>query len=223
MIYFAQVPSGPIKIGFAAGHEDDISERIKTLQCGNNEKMTVIAWTFGGQKEEKAFHKELAGSRMSGEWFRPTKEVWATMLVHCQEDLIPELEQTKPKRETKDYPRFYRNRRWRFDTSWAFKELAFHVKRVGQIRTLCEKHPSLLPLLRYGFEGASGEIVDAGLELASLGDLGGSLTRYLDGAREAARRTHENAAATYERKIADLDELESAGKVHPMRAMWAEE
>ncbi len=73
-IYFIQQgDDGPIKIGTAV----DPVARLRLLQTGNPERLTlrgkVEAWPGG----EGALHRHFKAARMSGEWFRPGPELVA--------------------------------------------------------------------------------------------------------------------------------------------------
>lgn len=59
-----------LKVGVAS----DCDSRLKQLQTGNPQKLSIIS-TYGYESNEQAFqmekiiHKKLKGKRMSGEWF----------------------------------------------------------------------------------------------------------------------------------------------------------
>lgn len=74
MIYFIQrVPDGPIKIGRAVNPE----ARLRTLQTGNPEPLGILLTVPGGKAREAEVHAALVESHISGEWYRPTQEVFA--------------------------------------------------------------------------------------------------------------------------------------------------
>jgi len=66
MIYFAQSGTdGPVKIGCA----DDIRKRMRALQTGNPDGITLLAVIPGGLPEERKLHLQFAHLRQRGEWF----------------------------------------------------------------------------------------------------------------------------------------------------------
>jgi hypothetical protein len=71
-VYFIQVPSGPIKIGFTTKR---MAGRMQELQAGNHEELTLLKATLGSRAEEKALHDYFRQTRIRGEWFRPTTEL----------------------------------------------------------------------------------------------------------------------------------------------------
>lgn len=73
MVYFIQDSvSLDIKIGFTEG---PVAERLAALQTGNPHRLVLLAERLGGREEEKMLHTLCKGSRLVGEWFRPTAEV----------------------------------------------------------------------------------------------------------------------------------------------------
>ena len=73
MIYFIQFGTdGPIKIGTAV----DPIVRLRTLQTGTPEPLTLLAVVPGGRTREAEVHRALAHHRRSGEWFEPDDEVF---------------------------------------------------------------------------------------------------------------------------------------------------
>lgn len=75
-VYFIQVSSGPIKIGYASR---DVYERLANLQVGNHEEMRLLAVASGTAALERALHKRLARHCVRGEWFRDCDEVRAAI------------------------------------------------------------------------------------------------------------------------------------------------
>jgi len=70
MIYFIQEnTSFLIKIGYTNG---DGANRIKALQTGNPNTLTVLAEIPGTMEEEKQLHARFAADRVAGEWFKPS-------------------------------------------------------------------------------------------------------------------------------------------------------
>lgn len=56
-----------IKIGFTTKSP---RARLKQLQTGNPQKLTLIGWYPGSLREEREIHESLAEFRLTGEWFR---------------------------------------------------------------------------------------------------------------------------------------------------------
>ena len=76
VMYFMQRGvDGPVKIG----HAVDVSARMRTHQTSNPEPLALLLVISGSRKREKVIHDSLAASRMAGEWFRPSQEVFAVM------------------------------------------------------------------------------------------------------------------------------------------------
>jgi hypothetical protein len=73
LVYFIGSTSGPIKIGIAVRPE----ERLSTLQTGHHERLELLATCPGGQKQERAYHKQFAARRLNGEWFERCPEIEA--------------------------------------------------------------------------------------------------------------------------------------------------
>lgn len=73
-----QGPGGPIKIGIT----HDLKKRHENLQNGSPVRLVVLGTWPGSRSLEKQIHRELKAHRMSGEWFRPAKEVVALVSRH---------------------------------------------------------------------------------------------------------------------------------------------
>lgn len=77
-IYFIQsgepADRGPIKVGIAK----DPAKRMRDLQIGNPERLRLLGFSDlevdGFQ--EGLLHLELAEHRLSGEWFRPHRDLY---------------------------------------------------------------------------------------------------------------------------------------------------
>ena len=79
-VYFAQLGhDGPVKVGSTR----DISKRICQLQTAQPEQIRLVGWVEGAccavaddgvtrVNRERFFHGQLEGSRLQGEWFRPS-------------------------------------------------------------------------------------------------------------------------------------------------------
>ena len=67
-IYYVQVTSGPIKIGFT---KKRVEGRLKELQAGNPETLLLLAWHHGTQDQELELHERFRHLQIRKEWFRP--------------------------------------------------------------------------------------------------------------------------------------------------------
>lgn len=72
-VYFIASESGPIKIGMAL----DPQKRLKGLQTGHHEKLSILATCSGGQPQERAYHVQFAAHRLNGEWFERCPDILA--------------------------------------------------------------------------------------------------------------------------------------------------
>jgi hypothetical protein len=72
-VYFIASETGPIKIGKARSPK----KRLRSLQTGYHEKLSILAWCWGGEDVEKTYHKRFADRRLSGEWFERCPEIEA--------------------------------------------------------------------------------------------------------------------------------------------------
>jgi hypothetical protein len=67
-IYFIQgLCGGAIKIGFSVNPE----KRLKALQTGYPDTLTILLMIPGNESSERIVHKTLETARLKGEWFRP--------------------------------------------------------------------------------------------------------------------------------------------------------
>lgn len=74
MVYFVVGElTGLVKIGSAV----DPIDRLRTLQTGSPDRLTLVTTIAGGEKAERALHKQFSGSRVHGEWFSPTPDLLA--------------------------------------------------------------------------------------------------------------------------------------------------
>lgn len=67
-VYFIQgLCGGAIKIGYSASPE----KRLKELQTGYPDTLTILLMIPGSESTEATFHRQFDASRLKGEWFRP--------------------------------------------------------------------------------------------------------------------------------------------------------
>ena len=61
-----------IKIGYTT---QDIKKRIKQLNTGSVQNISLLGWIYGDKAKEKELHIKFAQSRVryNGEWFEPTE------------------------------------------------------------------------------------------------------------------------------------------------------
>ena len=73
MIYFIQRGSdGPVKVGRAF----DVKRRLRALQTSSPEPLRLLLAISGGAAREAEIHAALAASHLSGEWYRPTPQLF---------------------------------------------------------------------------------------------------------------------------------------------------
>ena len=76
LVYFIRAErSGLIKIGSAANPQ----ERLRSLQTGSPEPLSIVGVKPGGERLERALHAKFADFRSHGEWFHPSDELLAEM------------------------------------------------------------------------------------------------------------------------------------------------
>jgi hypothetical protein len=63
-----------IKIGYTT---QDIEKRIKQLNTGSVQNISLLGWMYGNKAKEKELHIKFAQSRVryNGEWFEPTEKL----------------------------------------------------------------------------------------------------------------------------------------------------
>lgn len=67
MIYFIRAgEGGPVKIGRAV----DVKARLRCLQTGHFDVLSVIRVIDGGKAEERWLHRRFSSLRIRAEWFR---------------------------------------------------------------------------------------------------------------------------------------------------------
>lgn len=74
--------AGPVKIGKA----DDVNQRLRELQTGNHERLSVLRVIDTPFDAEPLFHLKFARNRLHGEWF----EFEAAMLTFVPEEPLPD-------------------------------------------------------------------------------------------------------------------------------------
>lgn len=71
-VYFVQGESGgAIKIG----HSLDPQGRLKGLQTGYPDTLTLLLLIPGGEDVERAYHRKFAAFSLRGEWFKPDEKL----------------------------------------------------------------------------------------------------------------------------------------------------
>jgi len=71
-VYFIQgLCGGAIKIGYSV----DPAKRLKALQTGYPDTLTILFMVPGNESTERQVHKEFETSKLKGEWFRPDEYV----------------------------------------------------------------------------------------------------------------------------------------------------
>ena len=73
---------GPIKIGFSK----DPQKRMKSLQTGSAEPLSMLGLVKGGRAIEAIIHRRLARNRLHGEWFERCPEV-ESFISSAQEEV----------------------------------------------------------------------------------------------------------------------------------------
>ncbi len=72
-LYFVRVIDGPVKIGCA----NNVSARLKVLQCGNHCELELLGFLPGRGSYEGELHAFLQPCRLRGEWFERCPEIEA--------------------------------------------------------------------------------------------------------------------------------------------------
>ena len=72
-VYFVQADhNGPVKIGISS----NFKQRIRDLQSMCPYAVRVLATKDGQQRHELWLHRKFKSSRLKGEWFAPTEELF---------------------------------------------------------------------------------------------------------------------------------------------------
>src|SRR3990167_10384974 len=88
-IYFAQMATGAIKIGFTT----DLDKRHSNLSHGCPGGVTILTSFFGTPGAEAWLHRTFAAHRISGEWFEPTDDLLE--LINSARDIGNEIVPTE--------------------------------------------------------------------------------------------------------------------------------
>jgi DNA-binding XRE family transcriptional regulator len=90
-VYFAQVSSGPIKIGYARNPEARLRNHLH-LKGERPVLIGVIRAPSQGEARllEASLHRKHAAAALGGEWFSPTAEVLASV-AECIDEPTPDL------------------------------------------------------------------------------------------------------------------------------------
>lgn len=73
-LYFIYAETaGLIKIGIT----QDLERRLQTLQTATGDRLHVLHSRSGDRELEAYFHRAYSGSRVRGEWFRPS---WSLLI-----------------------------------------------------------------------------------------------------------------------------------------------
>jgi hypothetical protein len=54
------------------GRAQNVETRLKAIQTGNHEPLSLLGVLAGGKELEREIHAMLADTRVRGEWFRPS-------------------------------------------------------------------------------------------------------------------------------------------------------
>lgn len=80
MIYFIQQDqTNLVKIGFS----HNIKRRLATLQTASAYPLRLLGYCVGDPQKEHAIHEELSLSRVAGEWFHYTEQVYDAIRKYC--------------------------------------------------------------------------------------------------------------------------------------------
>lgn len=80
-VYAFQGSEGPLKIG----HSHRPRSRRNAVQSSYPfSQLQIVALFPGSTASERGIHRELAGARLSGEWFKPTAYVKSILRAHTR-------------------------------------------------------------------------------------------------------------------------------------------
>jgi Meiotically up-regulated gene 113 len=97
LIYFAQLPSGAVKIGYSA----NVDARLIALKSYYHQPLVLLGTIEGDREDEQALHKRFAHIRLHGtEQFRPTPElmefIGKPLLVSANPESVEVTPPSKP-------------------------------------------------------------------------------------------------------------------------------
>jgi len=70
-VYFVQIDTGPIKIGFST----HLVTRLESINTANPGEWRLLWLEPGGSGSEMGWHRKFAAHRIAREWFRPADEI----------------------------------------------------------------------------------------------------------------------------------------------------
>lgn len=90
--------NAPVKIGFTTGV---VENRLKSIQTGYPERLTVLATVEGTIYDESALHARFARARLHGEWFKRTPELMELMAAYRERKKLTaaRAQETEPRRD----------------------------------------------------------------------------------------------------------------------------
>ncbi len=80
IVYFVRCTSGLIKIGSST----DVVHRLRVMQTGSAETLTLIATKRGNADLEKLLHRHFKKERVRGEWFTPSERLLSYIRKNTQ-------------------------------------------------------------------------------------------------------------------------------------------
>jgi hypothetical protein len=75
VVYFVRAGAGHVKIGTTSRLE----HRLRSLQTGTSEPLTLLGTIDGGREVESAWHERFAHLRQRGEWFEAADDLLAAI------------------------------------------------------------------------------------------------------------------------------------------------
>ena len=91
VVYFLQVSTGQVKIGYT--REGSLKSRIRELQIGNHQELKLIRAVKGGGRQESWLHYHFRAHRIRGEWFEFCEEM-LTIIPSIRHTARPARQQT---------------------------------------------------------------------------------------------------------------------------------
>lgn len=81
VIYYIACPTTlRVKIGFT---RTSAYERLAALQTGSPTKLCIVGTHPGSFDDERRLHQKFAGSRVHGEWFELTEEMYVHLSINA--------------------------------------------------------------------------------------------------------------------------------------------